>query len=223
MLPHVIGGTAPHPPNPESLTTFMKTKIRPTLIFLGATALLFSTASLRADDVTDSIDEAVKAYKDGDYAMAASSLDGAAQLIRQKRAESFTKHFPAAPSGWTAEDATSEAVGAAMFGGGITAERRYAKGESEVTMKLVTDSPMMSAMMMMMNNPMMLGSGDSGKLERIKGQKALVKYDGGDKSGEINIAVAGTLLITITGNNVTAAELKSFAEAIDYSKLAAAL
>lgn len=199
----------------------MKNKKKLVLIFLGAAALALGSSPLRADDVTDSVDEAMKAYKDGDYAMAASSLDAAAQLIRQKRAEAFAKYLPAAPSGWTAEDATTGAAGAAMFGGGITAERRYTKGDASVTVKLVTDSPMMSAVMMMMNNPMFLNSGENGKLERIKGQKALVKHNA--EEGEINIAVAGTLLVTIEGDGVTAAEMKSFAETIDYAKLAGAL
>ncbi len=200
----------------------MKTKKTTILISFVATVLTLG-APLRADDVTDSIDEAVKAYKDKDYATAAASLDAAAQLIRQKRAEVFVEFLPAAPSGWTAEEATSSAAGAAMFGGGVTAEREYSKGDASVSVKLVTDSPMMSAMMMMMNNPMLLNSSDSGKLERIKSQKALVKYDAGEKDGEINVAVAGSLLVTITGRGVTAAELKSFAEGIDYTKLAAAL
>lgn len=198
-------------------------KSKTILVFLGVSALALGSAPLRADDVTDSIDEAVKAYKGGDYATAAASLDAAAQLIRQKRAEAFTKFLPEAPSGWTAEDATAGAAAAAMFGGAVTAERHYTKDEASVTVKFITDSPMMSAMMMMMNNPMILNSSDSGKLERIKGQKAIVKYDAGEKSGEINIAVAGSLLVTITGNDLSQAELKSFAEGIDYAKLADAL
>ena len=201
----------------------MKNKKKPILIFLGASVLALGAAPVRADDVTDSIDEAVKAYKDGDYTTAATSLDAAAQLIRQKRAEVFVAFLPEAPSGWTAEEATTSAAGAAMFGGAVTAEREYAKGDASVSVKLVTDSPMMSAMMMMMNNPMLLGSGDAGKVERIKGQKGLVKYDAGERAGEINVAVAGTLLVTVTGSDVSAAELKAFAEAIDYGKLADSL
>lgn len=199
----------------------MKNTKKTILLFLGASTLVFGSASLRADDVTDSIDEAVKAYKDGDYATAAGSLDAAAQMIRQKRAESFSALLPAAPSGWTAEDATSGAAGAAMFGGGISAERRYTKGDASVTIKLLTDSPMMSAVMMMVNNPAILASSGNGKLERIKGQKALVKHDG--DSGEINIVVGGTMLVTLDGDGVTPAEMKSLAESIDYAKLAAAL
>jgi hypothetical protein len=199
----------------------MKHKKTTILIFLGAMSLGLGSIPLRADDVTDSVDEALKAYKDGDYATAAASLDAAAQMIRQKRAESFSALLPAAPSGWTAEDATSAAAGAAMLGGGVSAERRYTKGDSSVTIKILTDSPMMSAVMMMLNNPAILASSGSGKLERIKGQKALVKQDGDD--GEINIVVGGTMLVTIDGDSVTAAEMKVFAESIDYAKLAAAL
>lgn len=201
----------------------MKNKKKKILIFLGAAVLALGATPLSADDVTDSIDEAVKAYKDGDYATAAASLEAAAQVVRQKRAEVFTKFLPEAPSGWTAEEPTTTAAGAAMFGGGVTAERTYAKDEASVTVRLVTDSPMMSAMMMMMNNPMLLSSSDTGKLERIKGQKALVKYDADSKGGEINIAVAGTMLVSVTGEGVTAAELKAFAEEMDFAKLAAAL
>jgi len=199
----------------------MKQKKKTILIFLGAALLAAGSPVLRADDVTDTVDEALKAYKDGDYSTAAASLDAAAQLIRQKRAESFTQYLPAAPSGWTAEDATTSAAGASMLGGMITAERNYTKGDASVTVKLLTDSPMMSAMMMMMNNPMLLNTAENGKMERIKSQKALVKQNGTD--GEINIVVAGSMLVTITGNGVTAAEMKAFAEAIDYAKLAAAL
>lgn len=189
---------------------------------LCTAGMLASGAVLRADDVTDQIDEAMKAYKENDFATAAQGLEAAAQLIRQKRAEGFKAYLPGAPAGWTAEDAASSAAGAGFFGGGVTAERNYTKGDASVSVKLVTDSPMLQGMLMLVNNPM-FASSDGGKLERIKGQKAIVKHDATGKSGSINIVVAGSLLVTIEGSNVTAADLKLFAEAIDYAKIAAAL
>lgn len=192
-------------------------------IFTCAAALLATGVSLRADDVTDQVNEAVKAYNDKDYAAAAQGLEAAAQLIRQKRAEGLMKFLPEAPNGWTAEDPTNSAAGAQMFGGGISAERKYTKGDSSVTVKLLSDSPLLQGIMMMMNNSMMFAGGDNGKLERIGGQKAIVKYNAKEKDGEINVAVAGTLLVQIEGRDLTAAELKSFAEAIDYKALAAGL
>jgi hypothetical protein len=186
-----------------------------------AAGLFAGAAMLRADDVTDSIDEAVKAYKAKDFAAAAQSLDAAAQLVRQKRADLFKALLPEAPSGWKAEDATVQAGGAAMFGGGITVERRYTKDDSSsVTVKLITDSPIMQGVMMMMNNPM-FANADGGKLERIKNQKAIFKNR--DGSGSVNIVVNGTLLVQIEGSQVTDANLRAFAEAVDYAKLAALL
>jgi len=177
---------------------------------------------LHADPVTDSIEEAKKAYEDKDFAGAVQALEAAAQLVRQQRAEGLAEYLPKAPAGWTAEDEDTSSAGASMMGGMVSAGREYNKGDANVKVQFITDSPMMQAMLMMFNMPGMAGS-DGGKLERIKKQKAIVKYDKGDKNGSINIVVGGTMLVTIEGNGVTDVELRSFAEAIDYDKLAGAL
>lgn len=183
-------------------------------------AFLSLGSALRADDVTDSVEEALKAYKDKDYATAAQALDAAAQLVRQKRGELFTELLPEAPAGWDADDATTSAAGAAMFGGGVTAERNYTKGDSSVTVKFITDSPIMQGVMMMMGNPM-FANADGGKLERIKGQKAIFKNK--DGSGSVNVVVGGALLVQIEASDTSDADLRKFAESIDYAKLAGML
>lgn len=198
----------------------MKSSLLRPVLALCTAALICGGSALRADDVTDSVEEALKAYKANDFATAAQSLDAAAQLVRQKRGELFKALLPAAPSGWTAEEATSQSAGAAMFGGGVTAERHYTKGDSSITVKLITDSPIMQGVMMMMGNPMFANS-DGGKLERIKGQKAIFKNK--DGSGSVNIVVNGTLLVQIEGSQVKDADLRAFAEAIDYGKIAGML
>jgi hypothetical protein len=194
--------------------------VRSAFAVLCSVGLFASTTTLRADDVTDSIDEAVKAYKANDYATAAQALDAAAQLVRQKRGDLFKAVLPDAPSGWEAEEATSQAAAAAMFGGGVTAERTYRKGETSMSVKLITDSPLMQGVLMMMGNPM-FANADGGKLERIKGQKAIFKNKGG--SGSVNVVVNGVLLVQIEGSDVTDADLRAFAEAIDYGKIASLL
>lgn len=194
-------------------------RLRPFRIVFTAT-LFACSCFVRADDVTESIDEAVKSYKANDYSAAAQSLEAAAQLVRQKRAELFKALLPAAPSGWTAEEATVQAAGAAMLGGGVSAERRYTKGDSSVTIKLITDSPIMQGVMMMMGNPM-FANADGGKLERIKGQKAIFKNK--DGNGSVSVVVNGTLLVQIEASQAADADLRKFAESIDYSKLTSLL
>jgi len=181
--------------------------------------IVFSTL-VYADDVKDSIKEALEYYDEGDYSGAVESLNYATQLIQQKKSENLTSFLPEPLDGWAAEKSTSQAVGAAMFGGGVTAERRYTKDDRKITVQIVTDSPMLQSMMMMFSNPM-FASSDGGKMERIKRQKALVKYDPSTEQGEIQIVVAKRFLVTINGNNVNKDDLKAYAKGINYKKLSA--
>jgi hypothetical protein len=96
-------------------------------------------------------------------------------------------------AGWVADEASSQAVNATVMGGGVNAEREYRKkspSESgSLSVKFITDDPMLQGMIMMLSNPMFAAS-DGGKLEKIKDQKAIVKYQATNQSGSINIVVA---------------------------------
>ncbi len=194
----------------------------PISILTVAAAFLFMSVVLSpvlADDVTDSINEALKQYGNGEFADAVQSLDYASQLIRQKKGGQLEAFLPKPIAGWKAEDAKSQAMGSAMFGGGVTAERSYVKDNSRVNVKIITDSPMIQGMMMMFSNPMMATS-DGGKLEKINGEKAIVKYSNENKDGNINLMVAGRFLITVDGDDVARQDLIAFAQGIDFKKLA---
>lgn len=171
-----------------------------------------------ADDVTDSIDEALQYYNEGELADAVDSLNYAAHMIKEKKAEGLASFFPEPLEGWKAEDTSAEAAPAAMFGGGVSSERVYSKGNSEISINVVTDSPMMQGMMVMFSNPM-FASQDGGKLKKIKRQKAIVKYDKKRESGDIMIVVANRILVQIEGQHVKLEDLMAYAEAIDYKKL----
>lgn len=196
----------------------MKTNTILTIIaMLGCIA---STLTAESDPVLDTVQEAMEYYEDGDYAGAAGTLDYAAQLIRQKRSEGLTDFLPEPIEGWTAEEATSQAAGAAMFGGGTSAEREYSKDEATITVRIMTDSPMSQAVSMMLSNPMFAGA-DGGKLVRINKQKAIVKYEASQRSGSINLVVAGTALISVEGDDAELDDLMAYAETIDYKAIAA--
>jgi hypothetical protein len=183
-----------------------------------ALAILLSAPLALADEITETIDEALKQYNEGNMVDAAGNLDYAAQLIRQKRGGDLQSLLPEPLPGWTAEEASSQATGAAGFGGMVTAERAYAKGDASVTITIVADSPMLQGMMMMFSNPM-LATADGGKLQKINGQRAIVKFDDGEPSGEVTVAVAGRFLVTVKGEGLARQELVDYAGAIDFAKL----
>jgi hypothetical protein len=170
------------------------------------------------DEVVKSINEGTEFYNNGEYAEAVTSLNYAVQLIQQKKGDVLKGLLPEPLDGWTARDAESQSAGAAMFGGGVTAERNYSRGDSRVTIRMITDSPMMQGVMMMFSNPMFATS-DGGKLERIGKQKAIVKYDEDNRSGDLQMVVNNRFLVMVEGDAVTRDELLTYAAAIDTKKL----
>lgn len=189
------------------------------LFILVAVVIMIFSVPVYADEITDSINDALKSYQDGKYSEAMNSLNYASQLIGQKKGGDLVSFLPEPLKEWTAEEAVSNAAGTQMFGGGITAERSYNKDPSSVYVKIITDSPMLQGLMIMISNPMMAAS-DGGKLEKISGEKAVVKYNAEDKNGDINIVVANRFLVTVEGSDVSLEDLKAYAGAVDYKKLA---
>ncbi len=170
------------------------------------------------DDVLATIEQAVKQYKAGDLAGAASNVDYAAQLIRQKKSEKMKSLLPKPLAGWQAGEANAQAMGTAVFGGGVTVSRKYTRGPATVEVEIVSDSPVLQSVMMMLNNPMFAGAG-GGTLETIKGRRAIVKYNKGNHSGDVNIVVAGRFMVTVKGQNVQRQDLVAYAGAVDYQGL----
>ena len=179
---------------------------------------LTSSTLTYADDIEGSIKEALQYYRKGEYKASVESLNYASQLIQQKIAEELESFLPEPLSGWTAQKASSQAMGTSMFGGGIMAERHYSRNSSSITVQIITDSPFTQIMMMMFTNPMFV-TFDGGKLEKIDHQKAIIKFNSDDKRGEIKIVVANRFLVSIEGKGITEKELKDYANAIDYKKL----
>jgi len=187
------------------------------LMLIGSLAwgLLFAPGTGYADEILDQINEAIALYKQGDFSGAIAGLEFAMTQIRQLQAARVADALPAALPGWQAEEAETMVMAGTMLGGGISAERTYTKGDAEVDIELIGESPMLQGMLMMFNNPMMMSS--SGKtLKRIKGQKAAWEYDADDRSGEITIVTHNVVLITVKGSNVDQDDLLAYAEAIDF-------
>ena len=195
----------------------MKNGLKLTIFILAV--ILFSTFGTSwADEIIESINEALEYYKEADYAEAVSSLDYASQLIRQKRASRLEAFLPEPLSSWKGKDVESQAVGQAMFGGMVSAKRQYHKDSSSVTVEIPADSPIIQSMVMMFSNPA-YATADGGKLKKIKRQKAIVKYRPSNQEGEITIVVDKRYLISIKGRKVSEEDLTNYASAIDYKEL----
>lgn len=184
------------------------------LLFSACVAAGLATAvPAFADEVADSIKEALTAYENQDLNAAKQALDYASQLIAQKNAAGLGALLPDALSGWAAEDPESNAAAGAMFGGGIQAGRKYTKGDVEVDLQIVGDSPLLATWMPMLANPAMAAA--MGKVTKVGKYRALQSND-----GQVILVVNNRFLVTVDGSG-SIDDKMAYASAIDFAGLEA--
>ncbi|MGF1546749.1 MAG: hypothetical protein ACFCUG_05450 [Thiotrichales bacterium] len=164
----------------------MKTLLLPLLL----SATLAGPA--HADEIVDTINSALKAYKDGDFVVAKEDLDYASQLLAKQKATGLSRLLPKELAGWARKDGDTQALGAGMFGGGTMASAEYSKGEKNLNIQLMADNPMMAAVAGMFNNPSLMGA--AGTQKRINRQKVMI-----DSDGEMT-SMIGKVLVQISGD-----------------------
>ncbi len=168
----------------------------------------------KKDDVTAELVAGIKAYLDGNIAEAKSTLEFAVQLISQLKAQGLSAFLPA-PIGddWTRTDGDTQAVGAAMFGGGISASAKYTKGTDECTVSITGDSPMIQSFTMMLSNPA-VASASGNSMKRVNGERVMIS-----SNGEIQTTVNSFFLQY--GGNCSEEDKIKHVEATDFAGLKA--
>jgi len=167
-----------------------------------------------ADDVTDQINQALAAYQKHDIPSAVAALDAASNLLRQARADALKVMLPPTPPGWSADPIDTTAAAAAMLVVGTTVSRTYHKGDQQVEVQIITDSPVLQGMAAMINTP--LGAVAGMKTVVIGGRP--MSYISNDNS--FMALVAGKTIVKVTGNQGTSeSTLKGFIAAVDFAAL----
>jgi hypothetical protein len=174
-----------------------------------------------ADEILEAMNEAIEAYKEKEYAEASESLEYAKQLIQQLRSEGIMKFLPEALPGWESKTAQTQNMG--MMGGMSGVQKEYWKagtgnqGRKRITINIMAESPILQGMMAMFN-PMYAGA-QGGKLQKIKRNKAIVKYNPDARSGEANVLVEKRYIVSIKGDSVDENDVLDYANAVDYKGL----
>jgi hypothetical protein len=172
----------------------------------GLVILAFTQPAL-ADEVTDTLDSAMQAYKDGDVSYAIEELDYAKQLLQAMKADELSGYLPEAPDGWTREISTDMSASLGMLGGGMGAEATYTSDNQEFTITIMANNPMVAAFGGMIANAGLMG----GKLVRVGREKFL------NDSGELTALVGGKVMVQASGAPVDV--MVPVLKTIDYKKL----
>jgi len=187
--------------------------MRRSILMTVALIPVLAAAPARADEITDAIGEAQRAYQAGQFPAAQTALQEALQLLQQRGAAGLAAALPDALPGWTAEEATSSAAGAAGLFGGSMASRSYtnAQGQS-VQIEVMSDNPMVAQLAAVFANPMLAGA--MGRLVRVGELRALQAND-----GNVSLLVDNRILVQVQGDAPPEAKL-AYARAINVARLA---
>lgn len=190
---------------------------RPAALILALAAAAALAAPLHADDVTDQIEAARKAYEAGELRSAAQTLQFAAAAIQEKIDASLLELLPEPPEGWSAEAAQAQSGGMTALIAGRQIARRYHRDDgAEVEVSITADSPFLAMMTMMLSNPMLLQADPAARVLTHEGHRGVVKHEQGTRQWEISLMVGNQILVQATGTGLSErAELETFLDAMD--------
>ena len=187
------------------------------IVILSSLLFQFPARASAAEDAASVIESGLAAYKNDELGKATQQLTYALQLINDKYGRLIIKTFPQPLPGWKAGKAKHQ-MSPIMMGGGVTASQTYTKGQSRLTLQLVKDSPLLQSLLMVMNNPMMMGV-DGGKIQQVNGYNAIVKFNETRKAGELSMIIENRFLVLIKTTRTTFADMLKYAESIDVVRL----
>jgi hypothetical protein len=163
------------------------------LSVLGCLILPFAAS---ADEVEDSIQEALKLYKEGKFTEASTSLQMAVNGINEKKGGSISSALPDQIGEWKGGEVNNTNA-LAILGGGTTVERKYSKGERDATLTIMADSPMIGQVMGLMSNPAIAGLAGM-KMKKVGGNTVTLQKD----QGMGQLVVDNRFLIQIQGSKL---------------------
>ncbi len=164
---------------------------RMTLIATALSAVL-SVPAAQADDITDALSSATKAYEQGDIQYALEELEYAKQLMMALKTDALVEFLPPPPQDWSRTVNTEMTASLGLMGGGTGAEARYDNGNNSFTVSLMADNPMVGAMAGLLGNAASIGA----RIERVGRQKFMVQ------DGELTALVDSRILVKATGEDI---------------------
>ena len=198
-------------------------RCKPIIAALGLAAAFIAPAS--ADEITDQLNTARKAYESGELRSAVQTLQFAVASIQEKINLSLLELLPEPLDGWNADEPQAQSGGMAAMIAGTNLSRRYYRDDgAEVDISITADSPLLSMMTMMLSNPMLMQTDPGTRVYTHGGQRGMIKHEKDSDVWEISLMVGGKIMIQVTGRGIKdQQDVEAYLEAIDLAAIEARL
>ena len=186
---------------------------------LGLAAAFIAPAS--ADEITDQLNTARKAYESGELRSAVQTLQFAVASIQEKINLSLLELLPEPLDGWNADEPQAQSGGMAAMIAGTNLSRRYYRDDgAEVDISITADSPLLSMMTMMLSNPMLMQTDPGTRVYTHGGQRGMIKHEKDSDVWEISLMIGGKIMIQVTGRGIKdQQDVEAYLEAIDLAAI----
>lgn len=121
-------------------------------------ALFALSAPAMADEIAENLESALASYRDGNLPEALAEVEEARRLMLEIARPNLVVHLPEAPDGWTRSIDAQMSASLAAMGGGTGAEAVYERDGERVSLVIVADSPMATAMAGLFSSPELLAT-----------------------------------------------------------------
>ena len=194
-------------------------RCKPMIAALGLAAAFIAPAS--ADEVTDQLNAARKAYESGELRSAVQTLQFAVASIQEKINLSLLELLPEPLEGWNADEPQAQSGGMAAMIAGTNLSRRYYRDDgAEVDISITADSPLLSMMTMMLSNPMLMQTDPGTRVYTHGGQRGMIKHEKDSEVWEISLMIGGKIMIQVTGRGIKdQQDVEAYHEAIDLAAI----
>lgn len=174
-----------------------------------------------ADEIEDQIKLGLEVYQSNDYEDSIEELNYAIAQIREKLNSQQAVLLPNPLKEWSASKVENISGAMAMMGGGTQLSRSYQRESEEIEITIMANSPMVSGALMMVNNPMLIGSNPDMKPYRYNRMKGIQEIS--ESNIEITLAVSGQIMVQISGRNTDISSVEQYLKATDFDKINSSL
>ncbi len=182
--------------------------------------LLFSIIITRAQEFNKQLATARTSYSSGKLDDARFAMEQMLQEIDIVVGKEVLKILPAKMENKVSESAKDEVSGSSGYYG-VTIKRDYGTEDNNISLEILTNSPMIAGINALLSVPLLAGTGDN-KVIRINGYKALVQKNSGNSDKpeyEVQLPLNATL-ITLRAPGYTFDQVVKMANTIPVSQIA---
>jgi len=173
-------------------------------LFTLLAVVLLMAVSAKAQDANALLDNASAEYTSGNLENARFNLQQMLQEINQAIGRDILALLPDAMNGMEKVEEEDNVSGINAGFAGLFVNRNYKAETRDASIEIVSDSPLLGALNLMLNMPVFLGGDPNQKRIKIDGQKALLtKNTGGEGAVNYNVQLAfGSTLFTFNCNGI---------------------